>query len=729
MRGAVVQGLRATGLLCWLLVTATALLPTFSSSGERELRPGLAVLALSTLITLFGLIFDVRSRWLVRVTGLMLLAAAVMLAPHRHLFQPVNQWAPGYWALPWLAWALTSLRRRGYLLAVFVVAPALTLVDIGIQLTNDQPITRWALSPAVWIAPPLMAMALFGDGLLWLGNRTDDLALRRRAAQEQQELETLVREAHSESDRLMHDHVLHALHALGQGAGRVSPELMVSECETALSAISDAPEGGAMLNIGRLLSVDPAMQRAGAHLFGSSGIAPRHVALSITAAAHEALDNVARHAKATRCDVRLQHQDDRWQVRVIDDGVGFDPSKVRPDRVGLRRSIIERMHDVGGDASVSSALGRGTEITLTWPRTPEGAQRESLVNTAQEEVRQRMLRTAWPGLATGILMTAVMAPSQRNPLLATGTMLAVIGVGLFMARHLRRHQLNTAGGILLITAATVGWLVNLWLAPDALQSVDMLWMAWGCSALLHLVVLQLSTRVGSLVTAGWFAVQLTGLVWRYGWSADWEKLSPTVLTGSGQVMIVLFGLAAARRIADTHVSQQTLMDQARAATARLQLSSHQDRFWSQRATDEALPLLQDVAAGRACPNDPSVVERARRLTVGLREELLLGPDEPRLLAALNLAREAGWAVNSTLTKDDGRPLQHAARLVQALGAPTTPQQEVTLSARGDQVFAVALEPTPEQQQRWAETLTGPDLHVDNYPGFSRLTALASPPAP
>lgn len=718
-REAVVQGLRAVGLLCWLLVVATALVPTFHGPLPSQLRPGLALLVASYLLTLLGLLLDVRRHALVRVPGFLLLGAALTLMPYRHLFDPPNQWAPGYWALPWLFWAMMRLPRGGYLRPAFVIGPALTLLDLGIRLTNGQPVTRFALTPAVWIAPPMMALVLFGDGLLWLGQRSDELAHRRREAQRQQEDEALARDAHHESDRLMHDHVLHALHALAQGAGQVSPELMVGECKAALRAIGDAPEGGAMLNIGRLLSVDPAMARAGAHLFGTSGIVPRHVALAIAAATHEALDNVARHARATRCDVRVGKADGQWQVQVIDDGVGFDQSRIPADRMGVRSSIVGRMDEIGGSSTVLSRPGGGTRITLSWPRAEDQARPEQLADT-QDPVRRRLLRAALPGLATGILMTAIMAPTLQRPLVAAWATLGALGIGLLMTYRLRNHRLTGARATLLLVAAAGGWLVNVWLAPDALPSADTLWMAWGCSALLFLVVLQIPVRLGALVTAGWLFTQVVSLLWRFGRSADWAMLSPTVLTGSGQVSIVLVGLAAARRLAANQVAQQTLTEQARRETARLQLISHLDRFWSRQATDEALPLLEDVAEGRACPHDPAVVERARQLTIGLRDELLLGPDETDLLAALKTARDAGWTINSSLAKEEGQSLQHVAGLVRALGAPAHPQQEVTLSAKGRQAFAVVLTPTPQQQEHWAATITEAGLCVDNDPAFSRL---------
>jgi signal transduction histidine kinase len=54
-------------------------------------------------------------------------------------------------------------------------------------------------------------------------------------------------------------------------------------------------------------------------------------------------------------------------VTVRDAGRGFTPGRTDPARLGLRRSIIERLADQGGSASLWSAPGLGTELTLRWP--------------------------------------------------------------------------------------------------------------------------------------------------------------------------------------------------------------------------------------------------------------------------------------------------------------------------------------------------------------------------
>ena len=49
---------------------------------------------------------------------------------------------------------------------------------------------------------------------------------------------------------------------------------------------------------------------------------------------------------------------------VRDRGKGFDPQTVAGDRLGLRRSVTERMQRHGGTSAVHSAPGEGTEVEL-----------------------------------------------------------------------------------------------------------------------------------------------------------------------------------------------------------------------------------------------------------------------------------------------------------------------------------------------------------------------------
>ena len=61
-------------------------------------------------------------------------------------------------------------------------------------------------------------------------------------------------------------------------------------------------------------------------------------------------------------------------IEVVDDGPGFSLSRLSPERMGLRGSVLARMESLeGGGASVESEPGQGTRVTLTWEPSGGGA--------------------------------------------------------------------------------------------------------------------------------------------------------------------------------------------------------------------------------------------------------------------------------------------------------------------------------------------------------------------
>jgi signal transduction histidine kinase len=89
--------------------------------------------------------------------------------------------------------------------------------------------------------------------------------------------------------------------------------------------------------------------------------------LSLYRIIQEALHNVVRHSGAARATVRLDAQDRAVVMSVSDDGAGFDPlaDKAR-NGLGLV-SLRERVHQLGGQLSVTSAPGHGTRIDVRVP--------------------------------------------------------------------------------------------------------------------------------------------------------------------------------------------------------------------------------------------------------------------------------------------------------------------------------------------------------------------------
>lgn len=88
---------------------------------------------------------------------------------------------------------------------------------------------------------------------------------------------------------------------------------------------------------------------------------------ALVAAAREALRNAARHAPGFPVYVFLDVNAERVELFVRDDGPGFDPEAVPAERRGLRDAVVGRMKVAGGEASIESAAGEGTEVALRLP--------------------------------------------------------------------------------------------------------------------------------------------------------------------------------------------------------------------------------------------------------------------------------------------------------------------------------------------------------------------------
>jgi signal transduction histidine kinase len=81
----------------------------------------------------------------------------------------------------------------------------------------------------------------------------------------------------------------------------------------------------------------------------------------------EALSNVRKHSGATKVSVVLRSRRTFVDVSVIDNGCGFDPRELDPDRLGLA-GISERVRLLGGAVELETIHGVGTTVRATLPQ-------------------------------------------------------------------------------------------------------------------------------------------------------------------------------------------------------------------------------------------------------------------------------------------------------------------------------------------------------------------------
>jgi signal transduction histidine kinase len=196
--------------------------------------------------------------------------------------------------------------------------------------------------------------------------------------------------------RELHDHVGQVLTALRMELGRVERAAAaagtraggaVAECrrlvDQMFKTVRDLALGlrPSMLDD---LGLQPALewltrdftQRYGVdvelNVSGDLDALPDRYRTCVYRAIQEALTNCVRHAQARLIHISVTGRDDRVEVSVSDDGIGFDPAR-RREGLGLR-GIDERVKELGGVMTVCSAVPRGTTIAIDLPLA--SAQRE-----------------------------------------------------------------------------------------------------------------------------------------------------------------------------------------------------------------------------------------------------------------------------------------------------------------------------------------------------------------
>ena len=84
------------------------------------------------------------------------------------------------------------------------------------------------------------------------------------------------------------------------------------------------------------------------------------------------MNNIGKHAKADSVYLGLQNVDSVIELKIKDNGEGFDLESLS-SRDSLKKglglsSMKERVEFSGGSFSIESAKGKGTTIKAIWPR-------------------------------------------------------------------------------------------------------------------------------------------------------------------------------------------------------------------------------------------------------------------------------------------------------------------------------------------------------------------------
>jgi two-component system nitrate/nitrite sensor histidine kinase NarX len=97
---------------------------------------------------------------------------------------------------------------------------------------------------------------------------------------------------------------------------------------------------------------------------------PAEVQVAFYRVCQEALNNVAKHAKASRVDIDLLHEGSAIELRIRDDGMGFEAEQTFAGHYGISM-MRERAEAVEAQLSVTSQPGQGTELIMHWTNDPQ----------------------------------------------------------------------------------------------------------------------------------------------------------------------------------------------------------------------------------------------------------------------------------------------------------------------------------------------------------------------
>ena len=81
--------------------------------------------------------------------------------------------------------------------------------------------------------------------------------------------------------------------------------------------------------------------------------------------AQEALNNVAKHSRATQAKVSLVCHMDKIELTISDNGRGFDVNASKPNSLGLG-IMLERAKSIKAFLNITSVPGKGTTVSVVW---------------------------------------------------------------------------------------------------------------------------------------------------------------------------------------------------------------------------------------------------------------------------------------------------------------------------------------------------------------------------
>lgn len=640
--------LLACGATLGLIALLSALVWATDHDSTTWLPAGVLLIGGSVVVA----VRIVRGRlgWIELMGLLAVSAGAILYAPISGLAQFVG---PAVTSMLLLA-VVVAIRGRPALVA----GVGLTVVSVvlraqwgglGWRVAATMGVLQLGMLTAAWVVVNAFFRAVA---------TSDALAEQLREA----ELRNLVLEAQHASQetvrRVLHDDVLTALRSLAEPvtvtdatadapsrracheAVRAIRGLMTEQpvnSETATTRRADAPQDGVTAaGLGALIVEGLLIGVSTRTLPGPSPSAD--VARALVLSAREALRNVGRHAGVNEATLTVDLSGRAAEVQVSDRGRGFSVRETQLG-VGISSSIVSRMEEVGGSATLHSDDGLGSTWVLSGP-AGRGVPEERKTNDAPgsdfltTEVRRLALGLTIPMLAANLGVALLYVPSNR-------LFAAEVLVALAMTA-------STAAAAALVTRRTPG--LSEICAFSALQSLLLvvhMWGAgpgaagdfrsWGASfGALPLILLAffVTSRATLAVLLVPYATAL-GIIVARDPVATLSSSFGFLTAAVGIAISWVLGIALRRswrqveeQRHQVHVTQ--VVDERRASVEEVK------NQYLGRVVETVLPLLEAVSTGRGDLQSPGIRAEAAQLSLATRDDLyapgFFAPDLRRQVA-------------------------------------------------------------------------------------------------
>ena len=475
--------------------------------------------------------------------------------------------------------------------------------------------------------------------LLRLAEASDASSTQQRA----QAVELAARQAGTraqhEANSFIHDHILSALIAIANGlpdraALRDSARQALDSLSTGTAVASPVAASTLLNDVARRIGAMAGDIRTDVVLAREHEIPPE-AAQAITEATLEAVRNSLRHAGSDDAPVtrRVTLTSDACgiSIEVSDNGCGFDPAVAGRGRHGVSGSIIARMQDVGGRATVDSVPGEGACVTLRWrPNLDSADQQRPERDAAQNEA------ASWERS-----LSASMESVGARAIAAGLVVVHFVMVVYECVTHSYWHWPPAALSFIALLLPAV-LLLKTW--PDALLP------RWAARSTVIVIGAVNFLVLSQINTTGWpgYASWCTGagndlscgLLMRgrpvYAWAGSAATTLATaywvISTGRPLLMIFTymlghyFTLASWHGVAHLSTRATTQIAATQRETARLQAQqrAHEeaDRIMTSRMTSvrqRVTPLLTQIANGKA--PTPKLRSQAYLLEAELRDEI------------------------------------------------------------------------------------------------------------